>query len=115
MNEEQYAKVLAELARNDQEHESYNRRLKEHDIALQKQGDILVILERQNGNIERLTGSMNRMEASMENMDKRLETIEKEPGAKWKNASWEVFKWALIGLLTLLVGLVWQMIQSGTH
>lgn len=111
MNEEQYAKLLSELARNDQEHESYNRRLREHDEALKKQADILVILERQNGNIERLTGSMNRMEKSVENMDKRLESIEAEPGDKWKRTSADVFKWAIIGLLGFLAGLVWQMIR----
>lgn len=112
MNEEQFAKILEELARNDQEHKSYNRRFQEHDAALKKQSDILVILERQNGNIERLTTAMNRMESSVEKMDQRLESIEKEPGEKWKNTSADVLKWFLIGLLGFVAGLIWQMIQK---
>ena len=104
MNEEQYAKIMSDLARNEQEHESYNRRLREHDEALKKQSDILVILEKQNGNIERLTGSMNRMEKSMENVDKRLNAIEKEPADKWKKISFEIVKYVVLAFAALAVG-----------
>ena len=96
MNEEQYATVLAKLASNDTEHGSFRRRLDEHDEALKKQNDILVILERQSNNIERLTGSMNRMEASMGSMDKRLGTIEQEPADKWRKVTWEIIKAVLL-------------------
>ena len=37
MTEEQYAEIRAALASNATEHESYNRRLREHDERLQKQ------------------------------------------------------------------------------
>lgn len=104
MNDEQYAKIMMDLARNEQEHESYNRRLREHDEALKKQSDILVILEKQNGNIERLTGSMNRMEKSMENVDKRLDAIEKEPGDKWKKISYEIIKYIVLAILAVIAG-----------
>ena len=104
MNEEQYAKIVADLARNDQEHESYNRRLREHDEALKKQSDILVVLERQNSNIERLTGSMTRMEKSMEKVDKRLDAIEKEPADKWKKISFEIIKYVVLAIVAVAVG-----------
>lgn len=96
MNEEQYAAVLAKLASNDTEHGSFRRRLDDHDEALKKQNDILVILERQSNNIERLTGSMNRMEASMGSMDKRLGAIEQEPADKWRKVTWEIIKAVLL-------------------
>lgn len=106
MNEEQYAAIVADLARNNQEHESYNRRLREHDEALKKQSDILVILERQNSNIERLTGSMNRMEKSMEKVDKRLDAIEKEPADKWKKISFEIIKYVVLAIVAVAVGVL---------
>ena len=40
MTEEQYAEIRAALASNATEHESYNRRLREHDERLQKQSEI---------------------------------------------------------------------------
>lgn len=90
MNEEQYADIKAQLSSNETEHLSFRRRLDEHDKLLEKQNDILVVLERQSNNIERLTGSMNRMETSMGSMDKRLGAIEQEPADKWKKATWKV-------------------------
>lgn len=104
MNEEQYAKIVADLARNCQEHESYNRRLREHDEALKKQSDILVVLERQNSNIERLTSSMTRVEKSMEKVDKRLDAIEKEPADKWKKISFEIIKYVVLAIVAVAVG-----------
>ena len=106
MNEEQYAKIMSDLARNDQEHESYNRRLREHDEALKKQNDILVVLERQNNNIERLTGSMSRMEKSMEKVNTRLDEIEKEPADKWKKISFEIIKYVVLAIVAVAVGVL---------
>ena len=104
MNEEQYASIIADLARNNQEHESYNRRLREHDEALKKQNDILVVLERQSSNIERLTTSMTRMEQSMERVDKRLDEIEREPADKWKKISFEIIKYVVLAIAAVAVG-----------
>lgn len=106
MNEEQYAQIIADLARNDQEHQSYNRRLREHDEALKKQSDILVVLERQNSNIERLTGSMTRMEQSMERVDKRLDEIEQAPADKWKKISFEIIKYVVLAIVAVGVGVL---------
>lgn len=96
MNEEQYADIKAQLSSNETEHLSFRRRLDEHDKLLEKQNDILVVLERQSNNIERLTGSMNRMETSMGSMDKRLGAIEQEPADKWKKVTWEIIKAVLL-------------------
>ena len=106
MNEEQHAKIMSDLARNEQEHASYNRRLQEHDEALKKQNDILIVLERQGNNIERLTGSMSRIEKSMEKVDKRLDEIEREPADKWKKISFEIIKYVVLAIVAVAVGVL---------
>lgn len=104
MNEEQYVQIREDLARNNQEHESYNRRLREHDEALKRQGDILLALQRQGDAIERLTGSMTRVEQTISGMSERLESIEREPGEKWKKIGFEILKWAVLGILAFAAG-----------
>ena len=62
MNEEQYAQIKADLASNDTEHKSFKHRLDEHDEALKKQGEILLIMERQSNAIEKMSGAVGRVE-----------------------------------------------------
>lgn len=106
MNEEQYAQIRAELASNDTEHKSFKRRLDDHDAALKKQGDILLLLERQSNAIERMGRSIDRLEKTVEGVTNRVGTLEKEPGEKWKKVTWEVVKYLLLAALGLLVGLI---------
>ena len=96
MNEEQYAEVLARLAANDKEHESYNRRLSEHDQKLERQAEILIVLERLTQTVKGLTDRMGEINTSFKALDSRLGEIEKEPGEKWKKVVWEVLKAALL-------------------
>ena len=96
MNEEQYAEVRAALSANEKEHESYNRRLHEHDEKLERQSEILVVLERLTQTVKGLTDRMGEMNTSFRALDTRLESIEKEPGENWKKAVWEVVKAVLI-------------------
>ena len=58
MNEEQYAELKGHLMANDKEHESYNRRLSEHDDHLAKLDNTFVMLER-------LTNSVNTLSTSI--------------------------------------------------
>ena len=106
MNEEQYAQIRAELASNDTEHKSFKRRLDDHDAALKKQGDILLLLERQSNAIERMGRSIDRLEKTVEGVSNRVGTLEKEPADKWKKVTWEVVKYLLLAALGLLVGLI---------
>ena len=110
MNEEQYAEVHAQLAANDTEHQSFRRRLREHDEALKKQGDILVLLERQSNAIERMGRSIDRLEKTVEVVSNRVGTLEKEPGEKWKKTTWEILKYVVIAVLGVIVG---RLIQGG--
>ena len=104
MNEEQLMQIRAELAANQKEHESYNRRLREHDEKLEKHGEILLLLERLTNTVKTLTENVGEMKVTMQGVDKRLDAIEREPGDKWKKASWEIFKYALLAIAAGVVG-----------
>lgn len=112
MNEEQYAKIVADLAANEKEHESYNRRLKEHDEKLERQAEILVVLERLTQTVKGLTDRMGEINTSFKALDSRLESIEREPGEKWKKIVWEVLKWAIIGILAFAAGAAFSTLKG---
>ena len=99
MNEEQYAEVRAALSANNKEHESYNRRLRDHDEKLERQAEILIVLERLTQTVKSLTDRMGDMSTSMRAIDARLGAIEQEPAEKWKKATWEVIKALLLAAL----------------
>lgn len=104
MNEEQYAAIVRDLAANTKEHESYNRRLAEHDEKLEKQGEILVLLERLTLTVKQLTDNMSEVKTAMQGVDRRLDEIEREPAEKWKKAAWEIFKYVLLAALAWALG-----------
>lgn len=104
MNEEQFLQIREELAANQKEHESYNRRLREHDEKLEKQGEILLLLERLTNTVKTLTENIGEMKTTVQGMDKRLDEIEREPADKWKKASWELFKYVLLAIAAGVVG-----------
>ena len=106
MNEEQYAAIREELAANHKEHESYNRRLREHDEKLERYGEILVLLERLTNTVKSLTENMGEVKTTVQGMDRRLDVIEREPGDNWKKASWELFKYVLLAIAAGVVGYV---------
>lgn len=104
MTEEQLAKILADNAVNDKEHESFRRRLNEHDEKLKQQDKILVAMERQSNAIERVADSVGRVENKVTSIDNRVATLEKEPGDKWKKISFEIVKYVVLALVGLAVG-----------
>jgi chromosome segregation ATPase len=106
LNEEQYAAIREELAANQKEHESYNRRLREHDEKLEKQGEILLLLERLTNTVKSLTENMGEVKTSVQSMDRRLDVIEREPGDNWRKASWEIFKYVLLAIIAGVIGYV---------
>ena len=104
MNEEQYAAIREELASNRTEHESYNRRLREHDEKLERQGEILVVLERLTNTVQSLTAKMTEVSGTIHSVDKRLDELEREPADKWKKITWEVVKYAVLAIIGAVVG-----------
>lgn len=96
MNEEQYAKIMANLGSNETEHKSFRRRLDEHDEALKKQNEILVIMERQSNAIEKMGGAVGRVETKVNQIDERVGKLEKEPGENWKKIVFEIIKYLVV-------------------
>ena len=106
MNDEQYIEMMQQLASNETEHKSFRRRLEDHDSALKKYGDMLVIMERQSNAIENMGGTMGRVEKKVDSIDNRVAVLEKEPAEKWKKTTWEVLKYILLALVGVAVGYV---------
>lgn len=104
MNEDQYAEIHAQLAANEIEHKEMRRRLDNHAEALKKQGEILVLLERQSNAIERMGRALDRVEKAVESVDSRVGEIEKEPADKWKKTSWEILKYVILAIVAVAVG-----------
>lgn len=112
MNEEQYAQIRADLARNEKEHESYNRRLREHDETLKELGKNQVILERLTNAVNNLTSGMTDLKTAVHGMEQRVISIEQEPAGKWKKITYEVLKWAIIGILGFAAGAAMTLMKG---
>ena len=92
MNEEQYAEVMGALRANDKEHESYNRRLHEHDEAIRELQQTQIQLERLTNAVNNLTAGIGEVKTAVQGVDKRVADLEREPADKWKKATWKVIE-----------------------
>lgn len=113
MNEEQYAKIVADLAANETEHSSFKRRLDEHDSAIKEQGKIFIALEKQSSAIESMNNSMNRVEKKVDGISGRVDALEQEPAEKWRKVTWEVIKYLVLALIGVAVG--WIIKTGGVN
>ena len=104
MTEEQYATIRAELARNEQEHESYNRRLHEHDDALKQITNTQIQLVKLTNSVENLAKGVSDLKAAVSTVDSRVAAIEKEPGETWKKIVWEVLKAVVLAVAGIAIG-----------
>lgn len=99
MNEEQYAEIRGQLAANDKEHESYNRRLADHDAHLQKLDQTYIMLERLTNSVNSLTTSVGDMRRTLQGVDDRVAAIEREPADKWKKMTWKIVELVLAAVV----------------
>lgn len=106
MNEEQYADIKAQLSSNAKEHESYNRRLADHDESLKKLAETQVILERLSNAVSNLTASVGEIKVSVQGVGNRLDAIEREPADNWKKITFEVVKYIALALVGVAVGYI---------
>lgn len=104
MSEHEYAELLARLAANDQEHESFKRRLTEVEKASKEHGEIMLQMTRQNAAIESILKSQERTEKKIERVDSRVAALEAEPADKWKKISWEVIKAVVLAVAGIIIG-----------
>lgn len=99
MDEQHYADIAAALSSNETEHKSFRRRLDDHDEALKKQGDILIIMERQSNAIEKMSGAVGRVETKVDKIDSRVAVLETEPADKWKKVTFEIIKYLVVAAI----------------
>ena len=100
-NAEHLAGLRERMASNDKEHESFRRRLHEHDEKM----DCLIDLA---GSVKSLAVSMDQTRRTVEKIDQRVEAIEREPADKWKKTAFEIVKItvaALAGAVLLKLGI----------
>lgn len=113
MNEEQYASIRADLARNEQEHESYNRRLHEHDEAIRELQTTQIQIERLTNAVNNLSEGVRDMKTTVQRVDQRVADLEKRPLERWQKIGFEILKWAVIGALTFGAGCIYQKLRGG--
>ena len=103
MNDEQYAEVMGALRANDKEHESYNRRLHEHDEAIKELQQTQVQLANLTNAGNNLATGMTDLKTVVQGVDRRVAEMEKEPADKWKKASWKVVELLLAAAVGFLI------------
>ena len=113
MNEEQYATIRADLARNEQEHESYNRRLHEHDEAIRELQQTQIQIERLTNAVNNLSEGVRDMKTTVQRVDQRVADLEKKPLERWQKIGFEILKWAVIGTLTFGAGCIYMKLTGG--
>ena len=92
MNDEQYAEIIGALRANEQEHSSYNRRLHEHDEKIDKLQQTQVQLANLTNAVNNLANGIGEVKTAVQSVDKRVADLEREPGDKWKKATWKVIE-----------------------
>ena len=103
MNEEQYAEVMGALRANDKEHESYNRRLHEHDEAIKELQQTQIQLANLTNAVNNLATGIGEIKTAVQGVDKRVADLEHEPADKWKKASWKVIELILAAAIGFLI------------
>ena len=103
MNDEQYADVMGALRANDKEHESYNRRLHEHDEAIKELQKTQVQLANLTNAVNNLATGIGEVKTAVQGVDKRVADLEKEPADKWKKATWKVVELLLAAAVGFLI------------
>lgn len=94
-----HAKVEGEAMGNQAEHGSFKRRLSDLEESSKRQGEILIVLQKQGDAIERIDGKLDRVSNSVDRIDKRVDEIEREPSEHWKKIVFEVIKYVVVAVI----------------
>lgn len=105
-HDESIAKLREDAAANEREHESFRRRLHEHDEKIAEMSGLMLAIQRQGDAIESMTNTLKGLKTSVDNVEKRVADIEKEPGEKWKKVAFEVVKYVVLAAVGVAVGYV---------
>lgn len=104
MTDEQYATIREELAANEQAHRAYDRRLADHDKALEKITETQIQLVNLTNAVNNLATGVKEMKSVVQAVDSRVSAIEKEPGEKWKKVTWEILKAVVVATAAYVIG-----------
>ena len=99
MNEEQYAEIRGQLMANDKEHQSYNRRLAEHDKNIEALQQTQIQIANLANAVNNLASGMNDLKTVVQSVDKRVADMEKEPADKWKKVTWKIVELVLAAIV----------------
>ena len=102
--DEHVIELRERMAAADKEHESFRRRLAEHDRRLGEISDLTLAVQRQSDVMERVVESQHRTEQSIDRVEKRVVELEREPADRWRKLAFEVVKWAVVGALGIVAG-----------
>lgn len=92
MHDEDIKNLREDMAANDKEHESFRRRLHEHDEQINAIHTLAT-------SVEKLADAMNETKKTVEKIDRRVEDIEREPADKWKKIGFEIVKAIVVALV----------------
>lgn len=96
-NTEHLNDLRERMASNDKEHESFRRRLNDHDEKM----NCLIDLA---GSVKSLAVSMDQTRRTVEKIDQRVEAIENEPGDKYKKLTFEIIKYVILAIAGVILG-----------
>lgn len=104
MDEKEFNNLVAKMAANDKEHESFRRRLDEVEKTGREHRDIMVQLERQSVATEKLAEAVKSQADAHEKLAGRVRNLETEPAEKWKKITWEIIKAVVLAAAGLVIG-----------
>lgn len=105
-HDEAIGKLREDAAANEREHESFRRRLNEHDAKIEKMSDLMLAIQKQGNAIECMTRTLNDVKRSVETVENRVSQIEREPGEKWKKIVFEVIKYVVLAAAGAAIGYI---------
>ena len=103
-NEEHIAALREGMAANDKEHESFRRRLHEHDERLSQLSELTIAVRRQGDVMERVVESQKETQESVNRIENRVVQLEREPAEKWKKITYEVMRYVVLAAIGVAVG-----------
>lgn len=104
MHEEAIGKLREDSAANEREHESFRRRLHEHDEKIEQMSQLMLAIQRQGDAIASMTKTLEQVKKSVDSVDNRVADLEREPGDKWKKISFEIVKYVVLAIVAAAVG-----------
>lgn len=104
MTDHEYAELRASIAANQQEHQSFKRRLDAVEEATKEHGAIMKEIWSLSAAIKSILESQQRTEKKIEKVDSRVAALEAEPADKWRKITWEIVKAAVLAAAGIVIG-----------